>query len=517
MKIYIYIHVCCINNWKEVFNQIYANIHSSGLYKIVTAIKCNILTTNDQDFLFFKDINDDKIEILGIHNDLNLYETPTINMIHDHSLKEEFYVLYLHTKGVRHNNTNINVIDWINFLIYFNIERYESCVRNLMNYDAVGVNLHRGDDKVPTHYSGNFWWSKSGYIRKLEKCVYNHYTAPEMWIAEKNIGKYLCLWKSNVNHYDDRYEEYNYTKFNMKIYYGSYDCAIDVTDICLSEFTEYNILTIPTGDLNRVNYFSDPLMGVVKSIIVYHNNIFTCYDQYTQIKINTLTNVVSVLDEDTIIQKLLNIHSKIHLKHGSFYDEFPEQKMAARYLTGKEKVLEIGANIGRNSLIIASLLEDNSNLVSLECDENIAKQLTENRNANHFEFHIENSALSNRKLIQKGWNTIPSDILLEGYNWVNTITLNDLKAKYNIVFDTLVLDCEGAFYYILMDMPEILDNIKLIIVENDYLEADKKKFVDDTLLKKHFYVDYSSPLFDIYAGYTGPCVNNFYEVWKQVV
>jgi len=58
--------------------------------------------------------------------------------------------------------------------------------------------------------------------------------------------------------------------------------------------------------------------------------------------------------------------------------------------------------------------------------------------------------------------------LLNGYKWVKTITYDDLKLKYKINFDTLVLDCEGAFYYILMDMPEILENIKLIIMENNY-------------------------------------------------
>lgn len=88
--------------------------------------------------------------------------------------------------------------------------------------------------------------------------------------------------------------------------------------------------------------------------------------------------------------------------------------MVVRYLTGDEKVLEIGGNIGRNSLIIASILKNNDNFVTLECDVNIAKQLTENRNLNNFKFHIEQTALSNRKLIQQGWETFPSDTLKKG-------------------------------------------------------------------------------------------------------
>ena len=53
--------------------------------------------------------------------------------------------------------------------------------------------------------------------------------------------------------------------------------------------------------------------------------------------------------------------------------------------------------------------------------------------------------------------------------------------KYQINFDTLILDCEGAFYNILLSMPEILNNIKLIIMENDYLDIGKKEYVDNVL------------------------------------
>jgi len=212
-------------------------------------------------------------------------------------------------------------------------------------------------------------------------------------------------------------------------------------------------------------------------------------------------------DEET----LLEIQSKLKINYGSFNEEIPEQLMVIKYLTGTEKVLEIGGNIGRNTLIISYILnnKNNNNLVTLESDTNIAKQLTENRDINNLNFNIENSALSNRKLIQKGWDTIPSDTLLEGYNWIKTITLNELMNKYNIIFDTLVLDCEGAFYYILMDMPEILNNIKLFIMENDYHDITHKEYIDKILIANNFYKDY------VESGGWGPCYNNFFEVWKK--
>ena len=117
--------------------------------------------------------------------------------------------------------------------------------------------------------------------------------------------------------------------------------------------------------------------------------------------------------------------------------------------------------------------------------------------------------MSKRNLIQIGWDTIESNILLDGFKSVKNITLEELHSKYNIHFDTLVLDCEGALYYILTDMPEILDNVNLIIMENDYWDISKKNYVDSILKKYNFYVDY------VESGGWGPCFSNFFEVWKK--
>jgi FkbM family methyltransferase len=300
----------------------------------------------------------------------------------------------------------------------------------------------------------------------------------------------------------------------MKITYGLINNNIDVTEICLTKLMKNNIIRIPSGDNNRDNIFTDPIPGTHKKIFILHNGILTnCEEKYT-IKINIIDKSIKKINDDivnnNINNTIKNIHSKLKIQYGNFNEELPEQKMVVRYLTGNKKVLEIGGNIGRNSLVIAHILGKNSNnFVTLESNTNIADQLKENRDLNNLNFHIESSALSKRKLIQHGWNTMVSDTLLDGYGWVNTITLQELNAKYNIKFDTLVVDCEGAFYYILMDMPEILNNINLIIMENDYLDISHKQYINEILIKNNFYVDY------VEAGGWGPCYNNFYEVWKK--
>ena len=296
------------------------------------------------------------------------------------------------------------------------------------------------------------------------------------------------------------------------IKYGIYTNNIDVTDICLTRLNNYNIITVPAVDDNRTAYFTDPVYGTKKKLFVIINGNVDVYDENYVVKINLLTNTVSAKSVNYNIyinNKLFNLHSKLKINYGSLNDEVPEQKMVVQYLTGNEKVLEIGGNIGRNSLIIASILRNSSNLVTLESDELIAIQLLQNKLLNNLNFHIEASALSKRKLMQKDWITIPSDTLEDGYKWVNTITMSDLKNKYNIDFDTLVLDCEGAFYYILMDIPEILDNINLIIMENNYHEIYQKEYVDNILKNNSFYIEY------VEEGGWGPCRDRFFEVWKR--
>jgi FkbM family methyltransferase len=315
----------------------------------------------------------------------------------------------------------------------------------------------------------------------------------------------------------------------FRIYYGTINTNIDVTEICYNKLIKNNIIFIPDTDEERADLFGDPLVNRLKTIFIRKQHIFTSY-QDNFIFIDTVENTIytntdiipyyikSIYPFTTLSEKkqyfeskLKNIHEQLKIDFGSFNEEYPEQMMAVSYLTGNEKVLEIGGNIGRNSLVIAHILNknNNNNFVSLECDTNISQQLIHNKDLNQLDFFVENSALSKRNLIQQDWDTIPSDVVLDGYTKVNTITLEQLNNKYNIEFDTIVLDCEGAFYYILMDMPEILNNIKLIIMENDYWDITEKEHVDNVLIKNGFKVDYSE------SGGWGPCYDNFFEVWKK--
>ena len=266
-----------------------------------------------------------------------------------------------------------------------------------------------------------------------------------------------------------------------------------------------NSVTIPSGDNNRCALLGgDPLYNVLKHIKI--NEMI--YDHYQMFIVNFETNSVTVVPDKR--DRLHAIHSTSVLKYGSFLEEYPEQLMATQYIKPTDKVIELGGNIGRNSVVIAKLLNESSNLVTLECDSDIASQLTENRDINHLSFHIENSAISLRKLCQRGWDTFPYEgDLPQGSKDVKNITFDELEKKYSITFDTIVADCEGALYYILQDFPTLLTNIQTIIMENDYYTLPPKLKVDEIIIANGFKRVYTE------AGGWGPCYDRFFEVWQK--
>lgn len=297
----------------------------------------------------------------------------------------------------------------------------------------------------------------------------------------------------------------------MKILFGEKNKKKDVTNICMKKLLFNNKILIPSGAVEKIKLFKLPInkYNNHKKITLINNERELVLSNDYDIIIDLLTNKVNIVDGNYLDQKLSCIHFNLKFLFGDIKHELPEQLMSVRYLKGNEKVLEIGGNLGRNSLVISSILTDDKNLVVLESNKIIANKLIKNRNINNHNFYIEPSALSKKKLIQKGWDTIPSDTLKPGFVFIDTIMYEELQSKYKIIFDTLVLDCEGAFYYILRDMPEILNNINLIIMENDYHNIEHKKYVDDILIKNNFVIDYKL------AGGWGPCKDFFFEVWKK--
>ena len=310
----------------------------------------------------------------------------------------------------------------------------------------------------------------------------------------------------------------------MKFYYGVENNYLDITELVMQKCMIGNMIIILESDEYRSELFTDPIYGTLKHIkyIDKNENEFIINDsQCMFINLDNGEIIEQPLLRKTFWEKygkhiennesrLKYLHKYIKIDHGDINSELPEQLLTIKYLNEDSKVLEIGGNIGRNSCIIASVLKDDKNLVVLESHPEFYKQLEHNKNLNLFNFNVENSALSVVPLIQNHWITQVSSEVPDGWIKINTITFEEIEKKYNIQFDTLVLDCEGAFYQILKDNPDCLTNINMVIIENDFLEIDKKIFVDEVLSK------YNLKSIHKEAGGWGPCQDMFYEVFKKI-
>jgi len=205
-----YIHICQIGEWRRSLLMLINCIKKSGLYEKTSVIRLGIL---NKDGLVEKDeiLNDSKFDIIYVGYPLE-YERPTL--LHMRQMSEQdndntvYY--YLHTKGLKHFGmpSELNVLDWINLMLYWNIERWQLAVDILKIYNIYGCN------DTGHHYSGNFWWAKISHIRKLPTFIPDYYTAPEDWVQSVKQDKY-CVYNSGyqgMGHYHVRFPRKKYVK-----------------------------------------------------------------------------------------------------------------------------------------------------------------------------------------------------------------------------------------------------------------------------------------------------------------
>ena len=228
--IHIFMHICTLEDWKEIFSDQIDTIKKSGLYDNVTLIHLGILgnINNINDPIF----NDPKFNILYVDSRCELFELNTINFIKYYcsKLDHEIYVLYLHTKGVRKAGNPEVTKSWRKMMEYFLIDKYIECLHYIDIYDTLGcniVNLNCVDikdssinEKHTMHYSGNFWWSKKTYIDKLpyinidlsKKSVNMRYKAENWILSNYPEAKIGILFQDETNTHPYHRYIYDYYK-----------------------------------------------------------------------------------------------------------------------------------------------------------------------------------------------------------------------------------------------------------------------------------------------------------------
>jgi hypothetical protein len=139
--------------------------------------------------------------------------------------------------------------------------------------------------------------------------------------------------------------------------------------------------------------------------------------------------------------------------------ERPEQELLGKFLPPAATVLEIGGGQGCTAILIDKLLtpEYRAKHIVIEPGLDSYQTVLARKQQSGSSFQLIHGFLARNREFQEA--------LWEECKTCPNVLLEDI-ASYPI--DVIAADCEGAFQGILQDFPELLQQVKLIFLENDH-------------------------------------------------
>ena len=182
--------------------------------------------------------------------------------------------------------------------------------------------------------------------------------------------------------------------------------------------------------------------------------------------------------------------------------ERDEQLQAEKYVTSDCVVLELGARYGTVSCIINKKV--GPNMVVVEPDIRVQDALEQNMKANDCNFNIVKGVISKVPLelinLNNWYGGYAATTVKSEVSSIPNFTLEEVESKYNLVFNTLVADCEGFLEQFLDENPKLYNQLSLIMFEKDYPNKCNYAKIADTLRAN---------------GFT--CLDgSFHSIWKKL-
>lgn len=233
---------------------------------------------------------------------------------------DDCQILYLQQKGVTHPEDNF-VKDWHDMMLHINVAEWRICVSKLKEgYDTVGANwLHYHEHP---HYSGNFWWATSKYIKSLPIFslpttydgpsqfgfnISNNRLDPELWIGMNKPNAY-SLFDFKENHY--------YTRCNKELYFDPNKISVIVPTMWKFEpFLDFIAELIKQDKIGEVIIINNNVEDTPIHTVLDHPKVIV-YNQESNIYVNPAWNLgvkhsrfnkLCILNDDLIFDlKLIN-------------------------------------------------------------------------------------------------------------------------------------------------------------------------------------------------------------------
>ena len=195
------------------------------------------------------------MQVIQCSSNTQLFELPTLKLMYQFSLENpNCKVLYLHTKGISYLKDDYRYqtgLDWIQYMLYFLVGPlgYKNCLRLLDTHDTAGCNFSQ---KPHPHYSGNFWWATTNYLKTLSVGALTDKMSAEWWLLSGNSNK-VVLHMSNKNHFSQSYKLQEYCKKTLVVYtyFSSPSSDYNLDFYCkhaITESVEVDYIIVINGD-----------------------------------------------------------------------------------------------------------------------------------------------------------------------------------------------------------------------------------------------------------------------------
>ena len=300
-------HFCNINNGYNIFVEQMNNLKKTKLYDKLDKIYISFLGDHIKLNL------DSKMEIIYYSENINEMEFNVHKFIYKFCClsNNNINILYFHSKGVLKKPNSEN---WRKYLEYFLIKKHEDCLKLLEeNIDSVGVNanIFTNDsiNKNRNHFSGNFWWSTSKYIKNLKfnLNINDRYSVEHYIIGSNRTKNIISLHNINKNLYD------------FKIEPNMYNLEIIRSNILNS--STYNNKIIGLYFICAINSYKYRIDKQIKLIIdskLYDNcHIILCYIIAKDNDANYIKNVLKNYNKFILI-----ITDNFNLKENYFFNNY---------------------------------------------------------------------------------------------------------------------------------------------------------------------------------------------------
>jgi FkbM family methyltransferase len=147
-------------------------------------------------------------------------------------------------------------------------------------------------------------------------------------------------------------------------------------------------------------------------------------------------------------------------------NEKEEQDQAQEYIQADDCVLELGARYGTVSAIINKKLANPLHHIAVEPDTTVWAALEKNKQNSQSQFQIIKGLISNKKFSLTN-DSYASRQIVDESSTIPHVSFQQVKAMVGVPFTVLVIDCEGCIEHFLTENEEVLDTVRLILMEED--------------------------------------------------